>query len=131
MNRRNRSHTVVREAKRQLQALRNFTAGDACYNDGANPLSFHIGDKFTLLSRRDELWLNVERTVWRNNPLLKQKDYPATERGIVPESYVIEMSANGVVSDSPAENSANIHTAKAKAISHQVNYVCVYMIPVH
>lgn len=76
---------------RQLQALRDFTAADTCYSDGANPLSFHIGEIFTFLSRRDNYWVNVERTVWKNNPLLKTKDYPAIERGIVPVDYVIEM----------------------------------------
>ncbi|XP_020616424.1 uncharacterized protein LOC110054378 [Orbicella faveolata] len=76
---------------RQLQALRDFTAADTCYSDGANPLSFHIGEIFTFLSRRDNYWVNVERTVRKHNPLLKTKDYSAIERGIVPLDYVIEM----------------------------------------
>ena len=76
---------------RQLQALRDFTAADTCYSDGANPLSFHIGEIFTFLSRRDNYWVNVERTVQKHNPLLKTKDYSAIERGIVPLDYVIEM----------------------------------------
>ncbi|KAJ7391906.1 hypothetical protein OS493_016202 [Desmophyllum pertusum] len=51
-----------------------------------------LGEIFTFLSRRDSYWVNVERTIWKNNPLLKTKDYPATERGIVPFDYVIEMN---------------------------------------
>lgn len=112
MNRRNRSHSKSK-CRSQLQALRDFTAGDACFSDGAHPLSFHIGDEFTFLSRRDQFWLNVERTVWRNNPLLKQKDYPATERGIIPADYVIEMSVNeGGVCESTEEDS-NTYTNTA------------------
>lgn len=79
---------------RYLQALRDFTAADACFSDGANPLSFHIGEIFTFLSRRDSYWVNVERTIWKHNRLLKSKDYPAFERGIVPLDYVIEMDMN-------------------------------------
>lgn len=76
---------------RLLQALRDFTAADTCYSDGANPLSFRIGEIFTFLSRRDNYWVNVERTVWRHNPLLKTKEYLTVERGIVPVDYIIEM----------------------------------------
>ncbi|PFX33212.1 Sorting nexin-7 [Stylophora pistillata] len=76
---------------RLLQALRDFTAADTCYSDGANPLSFQIGEIFTFLSRRDNYWVNVERTVWRHNPLLKTKEYLTVERGIVPVAYIIEM----------------------------------------
>ncbi|XP_067021615.1 uncharacterized protein [Acropora muricata] len=79
---------------RYLQALRDFTAADACFSDGANPLSFHIGEIFTFLSRRDNYWVNVERTIWKHNLLLKSKDHPAVERGIVPVDYVIEMDIN-------------------------------------
>lgn len=86
------SRKKSKRKSRQLQALRDFTAADTCYSDGANPLSFHIGEIFTFLSRRDSYWVNVERTIWKNNPLLKTKDYPATERGIVPLDYVIEMN---------------------------------------
>ena len=82
-----------RRQSRQLQALRDFAAADTCYSDGANPLSFQIGEIFTFLSRRDNYWVNVERTVWKNNPLLKNKEYLATERGIVPMDYVIEMAS--------------------------------------
>ena len=92
---------------RNLQALRDFTAADACFSDGANPLSFHIGEIFTFLSRRDNYWVNVERTVWKNNPLLKCKDYPAVERGIVPVDYVIEMDnakQNGEMTSAKSED---------------------------
>lgn len=84
----------IRRRPRYLQALRDFTAADACFSDGANPLSFHIGEIFTFLSRRDNYWVNVERTIWKHNLLLKSKDYPAVERGIVPVDYVIEMDIN-------------------------------------
>ena len=92
---------------RNLQALRDFTAADACFSDGANPLSFHIGEIFTFLSRRDNYWVNVERTIWKNNPLLKSKDYPAVERGIVPVDYVIEMDnvkQNGEMTSAKSED---------------------------
>lgn len=91
---------------RQLQALRDFTAADTCYSDGANPLSFHIGEIFTFLSRRDNYWVNVERTVRKHNPLLKTKDYSAIERGIVPLDYVIEMDTkqNEGMSSLPSED---------------------------
>ena len=93
---------------RYLQALRDFTAADACFSDGANPLSFHIDEIFTFLSRRDNYWVNVERTVWKNNPLLKTKDYPTIERGIVPVDYVIEMDSttkqNGRLSEAKSED---------------------------
>lgn len=49
------------------------------------------GEIFTFLSRRDNYWVNVERTVWRHNPLLKTKEYLTVERGIVPVAYIIEM----------------------------------------
>lgn len=84
----------TRRRPRYLQALRDFTAADACFSDGANPLSFHIGEIFTFLSRRDNYWVNVERTIWKHNLLLKSKDHPAVERGIVPVDYVIEMDIN-------------------------------------
>lgn len=93
---------------RYLQALRDFTAADACFSDGANPLSFHIGEIFTFLSRRDNYWVNVERTVWKNNPLLKTKDYPTTERGIVPVDYVIEMDSKQGGGMSSAKSEDNL-----------------------
>ncbi|XP_015776992.1 PREDICTED: uncharacterized protein LOC107355000 [Acropora digitifera] len=93
---------------RYLQALRDFTAADACFSDGANPLSFHIGEIFTFLSRRDNYWVNVERTIWKHNLLLKSKEHPAVERGIVPVDYVIEMDIN-------TEQSEIITSAKSEA----------------
>ena len=93
MNSKFASRKKNKRKTRLLQALRDFTAADTCYSDGANPLSFHIGEIFTFLSRRDNYWVNVERTVWKHNPLLKTKDYLTTERGIVPVDYVIEMDA--------------------------------------
>ncbi|XP_073236126.1 uncharacterized protein [Porites lutea] len=92
---------------RYLQALRDFAAADACFSDGANPLSFHIGEIFTFLSCRDNYWVNVERTVWKNNPLLKTKDYPTIERGIVPVDYVIEM-------DSTTKQNGRLSAAKSE-----------------
>ncbi|KAL9968418.1 hypothetical protein ACROYT_G026794 [Oculina patagonica] len=106
MNSKVASRKKSKRKSRQLQALRDFTAADTCYSDGANPLSFHIGEIFTFLSRRDNYWVNVERTVWKNNPLLKTKDYPAIERGIIPMDYVIEMDTkqNEGMSTSPRED---------------------------
>ena len=106
------SRKKSKRKSRQLQALRDFTAADTCYSDGANPLSFHIGEIFTFLSRRDNYWVNVERTVWKHNPLLKTKDYPATERGIVPMDYVIEMDTkqNDGMSASPKEEECLVPT---------------------
>ena len=92
---------------RYLQALRDFSAADACFSDGANPLSFHIGEIFTFLSRRDSYWVNVERTIWKNKSLLKTKDYPTIERGIVPVDYVIEM-------DSTTKQSGRLSAAKSE-----------------
>lgn len=106
MNSKSVSRKKSKRRPRYLQALRDFTAADACFSDGANPLSFHIGEIFTFLSRRDNYWVNVERTIWRNNPLLKTKDYPAIERGIVPVDYVIEMDnikENGGMSSAKSE----------------------------
>ncbi|XP_074623823.1 uncharacterized protein LOC141881836 isoform X2 [Acropora palmata] len=97
----------TRRRPRYLQALRDFTAADACFSDGANPLSFHIGEIFTFLSRRDNYWVNVERTIWKHNLLVKSKDHPAVERGIVPVDYVIEMDIN-------TEQSERITSAKSE-----------------
>lgn len=97
----------TRRRPRYLQALRDFTAADACFSDGANPLSFHIGEIFAFLSRRDNYWVNVERTIWKHNLLLKSKDHPAIERGIVPVDYVIEM-------DISTEQSEIITSAKSE-----------------
>lgn len=76
---------------RQLQAIKDFNAADVCFSDGANPLSFQIGDHFTFLSYRDKHWANVERTILNNNSILLIETYPPTEQGIIPTDYVIEM----------------------------------------
>lgn len=76
---------------RKLKAIRNFTAADVCYKDGSNPLSFQLGDVFTLLSYRDQHWANVERIISNNNSILLIETFPPTERGIVPIDYVLAM----------------------------------------
>ncbi|XP_031568658.1 uncharacterized protein LOC116303273 isoform X2 [Actinia tenebrosa] len=85
---------------RQLQAIKDFNAADVCFSDGANPLSFHIGDHFTFLSYRDKHWANVERTILNNNSILLIETYPPTEQGIIPIDYVIEMDTAITENDS-------------------------------
>ncbi|KAK3751145.1 hypothetical protein QZH41_015475 [Actinostola sp. cb2023] len=75
----------------QLKAIKDFTAADVCFSDGSNPLSFELGDVFTLLGYRDKHWVNVERIVCNNNSILLIETYPPTERGIVPIDYVLRM----------------------------------------
>lgn len=107
MTSRTESRKIKKRRARYLQALRDFTAADACFSDGANPLSFHIGEIFKFLSRRDNYWVNVERTIFKNNPLLKTKDCPTVERGIVPVDYVIEMDntkQNGRMTSAKSED---------------------------
>ncbi|EDO49348.1 predicted protein [Nematostella vectensis] len=87
-----------------LEAIKDFTAAETCYSDGANPLSFHIGEHFRLLGRRDNNWLHVERTLWKNNPLLQIQHFPATETGIVPVDYVIAMDKESEDSGKLEEN---------------------------
>ena len=77
----------------KLQAIKDFAAAEVCFSDGANPLSFHVGEIFTFLQELDANWVKVEREIWKNDPLLKIGDYPATERGIVPLDYVAAMNA--------------------------------------
>lgn len=65
------------------------------------------GEIFKFLSRRDNYWVNVERTIYKNNPLLKTKDCPTVERGIVPVDYVIEMDntkQNGRMTSAKSED---------------------------
>ena len=81
---------------RELKAIKDFTAADVCFNDGAKPLSFQLGDVFTLLGYRDKHWANVERIVCNNNSVLLIETYPPTERGIVPRDYVLEMEPGGL-----------------------------------
>lgn len=76
---------------RKLKAIKDFTAADVCFKDGCNPLSFQLGDVFTLLGYRDQHWANVERILDNNNSILFIETFPATERGIVPIDYVLEM----------------------------------------
>lgn len=91
---------------RQLKAIKDFTADDTCFNDGAKPLSFQLGDVFTLLGYRDKHWANVERIICNNNSILKIETYPPTERGIVPRDYVLEMDTRGS-DDSSANQDQN------------------------
>lgn len=79
---------------RKLKAIKDFTAADVCFNDGCNPLSFQLGDVFTLLGYRDHHWANVERILDNNNSILFIETFPATERGIVPIDYVVEMDTD-------------------------------------
>ena len=131
MNSKFASRKKSKRRPRHLQALRDFTAADACFSDGANPLSFHIGEIFTFLSRRDNYWVNVERTIWKNNPLLKTKDYPAIERGIVPVDYVIEMDntkQNGGMSSATSEDCLVSRSGESQENFFEVSYYALQCV---